>query len=207
MESSSISSFQHGDYAVGWISSLQLEMAAAKAMPEEIHPRLSQPQHGHNRYVLGIVGSHNVLVACLPSGIYDATSAAVVAEQIKPSGLLPNIVQYDSGKTITLGRFECTGTRNRPPQIVFTTLSNLQSNHRRGKARFHEYLCEVLENVGDTLFHCPGQESDQRIVTESRDDCRNCDSKGTGITRSTIIYCARGTLWNYRVGQPSHEAR
>lgn len=72
----------HNDYTVGWICALPLEMAAARAMLDEAHIRLQQPEDGHNTYVLGEISGHNVVVACLPSGIYGTISAAVVAKQM-----------------------------------------------------------------------------------------------------------------------------
>lgn len=71
-------SFTHDDYTVAWICALPLEMAAAKTMLDKVHPPLSQPETDHNAYTLGNVASHNVVVACLPSGVYGTTSAAIV---------------------------------------------------------------------------------------------------------------------------------
>ena len=72
----------HDDYNVGWICALPLEMAAAKTMVDEVHPSLPQPPNDSNTYVLGRVGSHNVVIASLPSGIYGTTSAAIVGKQM-----------------------------------------------------------------------------------------------------------------------------
>ena len=72
----------HEDYTVGWICALPIEMAAAKAMLDDIHPKLPQPPNDHNTYTLGRIGGHNVVVACLPAGIYGTTSAAQVASQM-----------------------------------------------------------------------------------------------------------------------------
>lgn len=57
-------------------------MAAAKLMLDKVHPSLSQPLTDHNVYTLGSVGSHHVVLACLPSGIYGITSAAIVLDQM-----------------------------------------------------------------------------------------------------------------------------
>jgi nucleoside phosphorylase len=70
--------FKHDDYTVAWICALPLEMAAAKTVLDKIHPPLPQPETDHNVYTLGNVASHNVVVACLPSGVYGTTSAAIV---------------------------------------------------------------------------------------------------------------------------------
>ncbi|KAJ5689571.1 Tetratricopeptide-like helical [Penicillium macrosclerotiorum] len=70
--------FTHHDYTVAWICALPLEMTAAKMVLDEVHPDLSQSKSDHNAYTLGSVSGHNVVVACLPSGVYGTTSAAVV---------------------------------------------------------------------------------------------------------------------------------
>ncbi|OKO98053.1 hypothetical protein PENSUB_9633 [Penicillium subrubescens] len=73
------SKYTHSDYTVAWICALPIEMAAAKAMLEEIHPNLSVHPSDTNHYVLGQIGSHNIVLACLPNDAYGTTSAAVVA--------------------------------------------------------------------------------------------------------------------------------
>lgn len=70
------------NYTIGWICALPLEMAAAKLMLDNVHPKLSQARYDHNAYLLGDIAGHNVVVACLPSGVYGTTSAAVVAQQM-----------------------------------------------------------------------------------------------------------------------------
>ncbi|KAL2853355.1 hypothetical protein BJY01DRAFT_232276 [Aspergillus pseudoustus] len=67
------------DYKVAWVCPLPLKMAAAKAMLDEIHsPLHHQSPNDHNTYTLGRRSDHNVAVACLPSGVYGAISAATV---------------------------------------------------------------------------------------------------------------------------------
>jgi nucleoside phosphorylase len=70
--------FKHDDYTVAWICALPLELAAAKTMLDKVHSRLPKPETDHNAYTLGNVAGHNVVVACLPSGVYGTTSAATV---------------------------------------------------------------------------------------------------------------------------------
>lgn len=70
--------FTYDDYTVAWVCALPLEMTAAKLMLDKVHPSLSQPKTDHNVYTLGSVSGHNVVVACLPSGVYGTTSAAIV---------------------------------------------------------------------------------------------------------------------------------
>ncbi|KAJ5157686.1 Tetratricopeptide-like helical [Penicillium canariense] len=78
-------SFTHGDYTVAWICALPLEMTAAKMMLDTVHPILSQSKSDHNAYTLGSVCGHNVVVACLPSGVYGTTFAAVVLAHMLPT--------------------------------------------------------------------------------------------------------------------------
>lgn len=73
-------------YKVGWICALAIEMTAARAMLDEDH---GAPQHirpsDHNNYCLGRIKEHNVVIACMPAGVYGTTSAAVVATQMLSS--------------------------------------------------------------------------------------------------------------------------
>ncbi|KAL2828192.1 hypothetical protein BDW59DRAFT_171025 [Aspergillus cavernicola] len=75
------------DFTVGWICALPLETAAAKAMLDEIYPQLQADPNlnDNNSYILGSVSGHNVVVACLPYGVYRTTSAARVATQLLAS--------------------------------------------------------------------------------------------------------------------------
>lgn len=70
-------------YTVGWICALPLEMAAARLVLDATHPPLQQPRRDQNSYLLGELAGHNVVVACLPAGIYGTTFAAVVATQMR----------------------------------------------------------------------------------------------------------------------------
>ncbi|KAJ5802105.1 uncharacterized protein N7503_004555 [Penicillium pulvis] len=70
------------DYTIGWICALPLEMAAAKAALDELHPRLPVSPNDHNIYTLGAIKGHNITIACLPSGIYGTTSAGIVASHL-----------------------------------------------------------------------------------------------------------------------------
>ncbi|KAL3472617.1 hypothetical protein BJX99DRAFT_262178 [Aspergillus californicus] len=77
--------FKHSDYIIAWICALPLEMAAAKIMLDLTHPTLPQPETDHNAYLLGSISGRNIAVACLPSGVYGTTSAAIVLAQMLPT--------------------------------------------------------------------------------------------------------------------------
>lgn len=73
------------DYTVGWVCALPVEVAAAKAMLDRIHPNLpADPTvNDTNSYVLGSLNGHNVVLAYPSSGVYGITSAAAVAAQLR----------------------------------------------------------------------------------------------------------------------------
>src|SRR5467141_1615170 len=69
----------HEDYTVAWICALPLETAAAKAMLDKTHLQLPPSAADDNAYMLGEISGHNIVIACLPSGVYGTVSAATVA--------------------------------------------------------------------------------------------------------------------------------
>jgi nucleoside phosphorylase len=73
---------QPEDYTVGWICAIPKELTAARAMLDSTHgPLEAQPKHDENNYVLGMIGKHNVAIACLPE--YGVVSAAVAAKSMQ----------------------------------------------------------------------------------------------------------------------------
>ncbi|KAJ4135266.1 hypothetical protein NW768_004888 [Fusarium equiseti] len=75
--------YSRDQYTIGWVCALPLEMAAAKGMLDKIHPNpTEQDPNDHNTYLLGEVFGHNVVVACLPAGIYGIAPAATVAKDM-----------------------------------------------------------------------------------------------------------------------------
>ncbi|KAK8905622.1 hypothetical protein QC760_005544 [Botrytis cinerea] len=76
--------FKHDDYTVGWICALsETELVVAGAMLDEEHPVLSAADPGDtNVYLLGKIGSHNVVIACLPAENTGRVSAAIVAKDM-----------------------------------------------------------------------------------------------------------------------------
>ncbi|TIA07821.1 hypothetical protein D6C80_09570 [Aureobasidium pullulans] len=79
-------------YTVGWIAALPKELSAAIAMFDEQHDKpLDFEKHpsDSNSYHCGRIGNHNVVVACLPHGIYGTTSAATTASSMLFS--FPNV--------------------------------------------------------------------------------------------------------------------
>jgi hypothetical protein len=80
--SSTSSSMKHEDYRVGWICALPTEKAAARGMLDELYDILPSRPHDNNNYGFGYIGDHNVVVACLPSGVTGTILAARVTTQM-----------------------------------------------------------------------------------------------------------------------------
>ena len=74
------------DYAIGWICALPHELAASRAMLDEIFqpPKLQDLGDGNN-YTFGKMAGHNVVMVCLQAGKYGLVSAANAAKDLKRS--------------------------------------------------------------------------------------------------------------------------
>ncbi|GMG29710.1 unnamed protein product [Aspergillus oryzae] len=131
----------HNDYTVGWICALPLEMAAAKAMLDEVHPDLSSSLGDHNTYTL---------------------------------------VHY--GKVIRGGRFERTGTLNKPSQLLLTALNKHQANNLLNGCDLSKHISQsaIMTSSHTSEFTYQDQEKDQLFHPEydhmaPRRSCESCD--------------------------------
>jgi hypothetical protein len=77
-----MTSLTYRDYTVGWICILPTEMAAARDILDEHHNSLLSRSHDDNAYIFGRLGDHNVVIACLPFGATDTTSATNMARDM-----------------------------------------------------------------------------------------------------------------------------
>ena len=59
--------YSYDKYTIAWICALYIEMAAARAMLDEVHHELPGHANDINTYTLGSVKEHNVVIACLPT--------------------------------------------------------------------------------------------------------------------------------------------
>ncbi|XTI88546.1 purine and uridine phosphorylase [Cenococcum geophilum] len=75
------------EYTVGWICALSTELKAAQVMLDKRHPPLESVNRSDgNNYVLGRIGKHNVVMACLPEyGTVAAAKAATMMDFAFPS--------------------------------------------------------------------------------------------------------------------------
>ncbi|CAG8379268.1 unnamed protein product, partial [Penicillium salamii] len=140
-----------------WGGCVLKEQTAAIAMLDQRHVGLPKPRNDPNTYTLGSVGSHNVVIACLPKGHIGNNSAANVASWMIST--FPSIkfldggdrrrrstqVQWDLGKAKEGGNFERTGSLNNPPTSLLTALTALESEHDLAGSKIPEYLEELRE--------------------------------------------------------------
>jgi nucleoside phosphorylase len=125
-----------------------------------------------NTYVLGSIGAHNVVMACLPADAYGTTSAANVAGHMMRAfpalrtrlmvgigGGVPisdvrlgdvvvstKVWQYDLGKTVQDGAFQRTGVSWRPPADIMTAVQVLKSRHEVDGHRIAETVAAMVES-------------------------------------------------------------
>ncbi|GCB21873.1 ankyrin repeat domain-containing protein 50 [Aspergillus awamori] len=214
----------HDDYTIGWVCALAIEAAAATAMLDQIHPALSTHPRDSNSYTLGSIGSHHVVIACLPAGVYGTTSAATVASNMFisfgsirhllmvgigggvpsasadirlgdvvvsiPTPRFEGVVQYDYGKTIGQGRFERTGTLNKPSISLLTAVNSLRAADLRNGSQIPILMSQMLARntqMAET-FTSPGCQRDLLFASDYEHDpaeptCELCDRKNL-VTRS-----------------------
>jgi nucleoside phosphorylase len=187
-------------------------------MLDDIHTHLDTHPHDSNSCTLGAIGHHNVVLACLPSGLYGTTSAATVASNMFfsfgsirhllmvgigggvplqaryirlgdvvvsiPTPRFEGIVQYDYGKTIQEGRFERTGTLNKPSTSLLTAVSNLRAEHHRNGSQISDTVSEILTRHPQMMqmYTCPGPQKDILFESdyehdESEQTCERCDRR------------------------------
>ncbi|KAF7502885.1 hypothetical protein GJ744_004954 [Endocarpon pusillum] len=75
------------DFAIGWICARHLELSAARAVLDNEYEDIDEAA----QHVLGRIGIHNVVIACLPAGQMGTNSAVATAAQAR--SLFP-AVQY-----------------------------------------------------------------------------------------------------------------
>ncbi|GFG03333.1 hypothetical protein IFM5058_01376 [Aspergillus udagawae] len=206
----------YDDYTVAWICALPLEKTAAVLMLDTQHPPLPKAPSDENSYTFGDIQGHNVVIVCLPLGMYGTNSAAVCVTQMKttfpsircalvvgigggapssehdirlgdvvvskPTADHGGVIQYDYGKALVGGRFQRTGTLNKPPTVLLNAIAELDSRYQRGEGRINTFLSAALasSSVGTEFFVRPQDQEDLLFrsgychADESK-SCNACD--------------------------------
>jgi hypothetical protein len=78
LEIEAISS-QAQDFRIGWITALPVELTAARAMLDEEYDDESEITD----YIMGRIGSHNIVLISLPAGQIGTAAAPTIAAELK----------------------------------------------------------------------------------------------------------------------------
>ncbi|KAK6811373.1 hypothetical protein RU639_012792 [Aspergillus parasiticus] len=78
----------------------------------------------------------------VPSKSADIRLGDVVIS--KPTATSTGVIQYDYGKTLRDGRFQHTGSLNKPPPVLLKAMSQLESDSMTGQKLISEILFDVL---------------------------------------------------------------
>lgn len=159
------------DYKVGWICALEKELAVSEAMLDDVHEPLPTASNDANTYTLGRIGSHNIVMACLPAGQYGLNNASIVGVNMLRTfqfiekrllvgigGGIPDsidirlgdvvvsdqVIQYDLGKTMPGQQLHRTSLPARPPQVLMTAVSSLQAKHRMVPSEIPALIADML---------------------------------------------------------------
>ncbi|CAG8057083.1 unnamed protein product [Penicillium olsonii] len=163
---------QHDQYTIAWICALHIEMAAARAMLDDVHQSLPTHADDTNTYLLGSMKQHHVVITCLPAEQYGTNNAALVMMNLKRSfpairaslmvgigGGVPGksdirlgdivvgtrVMQYDLGKIAGDGVFQRTAIPRTPGLLLGTAVSALRSTHELRPSRVLSILQQKLE--------------------------------------------------------------
>ncbi|SPJ88930.1 related to ankyrin 3 [Fusarium torulosum] len=144
---------------------------AAEVMLDRVHDAPPHHDGDSNCYIFGSINSHNIVMACLPSGHYGTNNAATVASHMSQS--FPNIqhrlmvgigggapgsadvrlgdivvsndvIQYDLGKAMPDNKFERTAYPVRPPQSLLTAVARLRASQGGGSTQMSEILQQSI---------------------------------------------------------------
>ncbi|KAK5071394.1 hypothetical protein LTR70_010588 [Exophiala xenobiotica] len=195
-------------YQVGVICALRHEMTAAIATLDERHqPITCQDKLDPNNYVVGRIHDHNVVIACLPAGVYGTNAAARVANDMLRTftglrfglmvGIGGGIPNLHKGLDIRLGDVvisqpdETFGEWSRflkpPPTILLAALSTLQAEHDLEDSKVPTILADMVKkhpNLVKNGYGSPGQENDTLY-------CPQC---GGSSSSSSCNLCTDGKI-------------
>ncbi|UKZ52901.1 hypothetical protein TrVGV298_006687 [Trichoderma virens] len=121
------------DYTVGWVCALPKEQVAAIAMLDRRHPKIEKPSDDPNSYNLGSIGSHNVVITCLPKGQVGTIEAGITASRMLitfPSikiGLMAGIAGGVPSNGVRLGDVVIGTPSGEYPGVVQWDLGKIES--------------------------------------------------------------------------------
>ncbi|KAF4967772.1 hypothetical protein FSARC_4746 [Fusarium sarcochroum] len=189
-------------YTVAWICALHTELAAARAMLDEIHQDLPRCANDDNTYTLGSIEQHNVVISCSPQyGTNHAANVLTNMTRTFPSiqfGLVVGIgggvpgkvdirlgdivvgtrvMQYDLEKVMTGGEIQRIATPKFPESFLRSAVMALRARHELQPSRVPTILQERMSSHAE---YCHPRTPDRlfRASYRHRDsafECHDCD--------------------------------
>jgi nucleoside phosphorylase len=111
---------------------------------------------------------------------YDIRLGDVVVS--KPTATFGGVIQFDRGKVNTNGRFERTGTLNKPPAVLRANVEKLLAEHMMMGNKISTYLADMLEKypgMRERQFCYQGAERDVLFEAthhhQGGNSCGRCD--------------------------------
>jgi nucleoside phosphorylase len=116
----------------------------------------------------------------VPSELNDIRLGDVVVSL--PSDTYSGVIQYDLGKTVSRSQFQLTGSLQRPPRSLLTTISDLRSDPDLSSEPLSEYIEHIIARK--PTYNHPGRKHDtlfeadhRHKPTPTRDTCEQCNSE------------------------------
>ena len=123
---------------------------------------------------------------------YDIRLGDIVVS--KPTATFGGVIQFDRGKVHTDGRFERTGTLNKPPAVLVANVEKLRAQHMMRGNKISNFLSEMLEKypgMKDEQFFYQGAERD--VLFEATYDHQGSKSCGRCDRSKVVAREPRGT--------------
>ena len=117
----------HNNYALGRIGSHHVAIACLPAGVTGVTSAARVASQMRSTFPALRFGLMVGIGGGVPSEEYDIRLGDVVVSQ--PTGTSGGVIQYDFGKTVQEGRFEQTGSLNKPPAVLLNAVASLKATH------------------------------------------------------------------------------
>ncbi|KAF3799940.1 hypothetical protein GCG54_00001048 [Colletotrichum gloeosporioides] len=217
---------QREDYTLGWICALPIELAASRAMMDCIHETLPTPENDSNAYILGNIGTHNIVMACLPTGNFGTNNAADVASNLLRSftsvrvsfmvgigGGVPSdavdirlgdivvgesVIQHDLGKMTSQG-LQGTASATKPPLVLLKAVSKLRAIHESMQSLTPFFLNDMQERYSELSHYSYPASANDRLFVAAYEHDRSTVTDCSNCSEREIRYRRRRGTTNPRI--------
>lgn len=202
----------HEHYKIAIICALPKELNAIRALFDYVHRDLPQHDNDTNAYILGRLGGHNVVAACLPHAEYGMNVASKVASDMEKTytalkwyfvvgigGGIPSrdhdirlgdvvvgtrVVQHDMAKVIGKGPVQRTGIVQFSDRSLRTIVTRFESDLKLCPNSLEPHILRIVSQLPE--YQSPGEDHDKLYEPHSRheDGQRTCQNcNGSEVLR------------------------